>query len=128
MIVSAKVPTVDATQEMVALGISNIAGSFFLSMPVNASFGRSAVNSASGVKSTLGGLVNISSLYESFFLSICVVIFQVTGTLILLALVILMPFCAFLPKTSLAAVIICAVIYNTEYEIILPLWRSKSEV
>lgn len=43
----------DATQEFIALGVSNLVGSFFHSMPVAASFGRSAVNSASSVKTTL---------------------------------------------------------------------------
>lgn len=44
---------VDATQEFIALGMSNLVGSFFHSMPVAASFGRTAVNSASSVKTTL---------------------------------------------------------------------------
>ena len=38
-----------ASQELVALGVANLAGSLVSSMPVNASFGRSAVNKASGV-------------------------------------------------------------------------------
>ena len=44
---------VDATQEFIALGMSNLVGSFFHSMPVAASFGRTAVNSASSAKTTL---------------------------------------------------------------------------
>ena len=54
---SAKSTRVDATQEMLALGASNLFGSFFQSMPVTASFGRTAVSAASGVKTTLNGLV-----------------------------------------------------------------------
>jgi len=50
-------PIVDATQEMLAVGASNLLGSFFLSIPVVSSFSRSAVNKASGVKTTLGGIV-----------------------------------------------------------------------
>lgn len=46
----------DATQEMITLGIGNIVGSFFRSMPVNGSFTRSAVNNASGVRTQMGGL------------------------------------------------------------------------
>lgn len=53
---SAKGKTVDATQEMIALGVSNILGSFFSSIPVTGSFTRTAVNSASGVKTQFGGI------------------------------------------------------------------------
>ena len=48
--------SVDATQEMLTLGIINVAGSFFGAIPSCGSFSRSAVNDASGVKSPLGGL------------------------------------------------------------------------
>jgi len=44
---------VDATQEMMALGISNILGSFLQCIPVSASFSRSAVNEASGVRTPI---------------------------------------------------------------------------
>jgi sodium-independent sulfate anion transporter 11 len=37
-----------------------------------------------------------------------------------------MPFCAYIPKASLAAVIITAVIFSVEYEVVRPMWRSKS--
>jgi len=47
---------VDATQEMITLGFCNIAGSFLLSMPINGSFTRSAINNASGVRTPFGGL------------------------------------------------------------------------
>jgi len=46
----------DATQEMLTLGLSNVIGSFFQSMPVTGSFSRSAVNNASGVRTPLGGM------------------------------------------------------------------------
>ena len=37
-----------------------------------------------------------------------------------------MEFCAYIPKATLAAVIITAVIFSVEYEIIKPMWKSKS--
>jgi len=46
----------DATQEMLTLGLSNVVGSFFQSMPVTGSFSRSAVSNASGVRTPLGGM------------------------------------------------------------------------
>jgi sodium-independent sulfate anion transporter 11 len=96
---------VDASQEMIALGLCNILGSFVQSMPTSGSFSRTAVNSASGVKTTLGGLY--------------------TGALVLLCLAYLLPYCAFIPTASLAAVIITAVIFSVEHALLRPLWRSK---
>lgn len=50
---------VDATQELLALGASNMAGSFFRSMPITGSFSRSAINNASGAKTTVSGKIRI---------------------------------------------------------------------
>lgn len=55
--------TIDATQEMLALGLCNIASSFAGSMPVSGALSRGAVNNASGVKTTFGGI------YTGWFLS-----------------------------------------------------------
>jgi len=96
---------VDASQEMVALGVCNILGSFVQAMPTTGSFSRTAVNSASGVKSPSGGIY--------------------TGGLVLLCLAFLMPYCAFIPKATLSAVIITAVIFSVEHEVVKPLWGSK---
>ncbi|XP_075211172.1 sodium-independent sulfate anion transporter isoform X2 [Lycorma delicatula] len=97
--------SIDATQELLTLGVSNMLGSFVSSMPVTGSFSRSAVNHASGVKTPLGGLY--------------------TGLLIILALWQLTPYFYYIPKASLAAVIICAVIFMIEYEVVKPMWRSS---
>jgi hypothetical protein len=48
-----------------------------------------------------------------------------TGVLILLALGLLTPYFYFIPKASLAAVIICAVIFMIEYEVVKPMWKSS---
>lgn len=71
---------IDATQELLTLGICNVLGSCASSMPVTGSFSRSAVNHASGVKTPMGGLY--------------------TGILILLALSLLTPYFYFIPKGS----------------------------
>jgi sodium-independent sulfate anion transporter 11 len=92
---------------MIALGACNILGSFVSSMPTTGSFSRTAVNSASGVRTPFGGLY--------------------TGALVIMALAVLMPYCAYIPKASLAAVIITAVIFSVEYEVVRPMWRSKSK-
>lgn len=100
---------VDATKELVALSMSNIFGSFFSSIPVTGSFSRSAVNHASGVRTPIGGIY--------------------TGALVLLALGVLTPYFQFIPRAALSAVIISAVIFMIEYEVVKPLWRcSKREL
>ena len=98
---------VDASQEMIALGVCNLFGSFVQSMPTTGSFSRTAVNSASGVRTPMGGIY--------------------TGGLVILCLAFLMPYCAFIPKATLAAVIITAVVFSVEYEVVMPIWRSKSK-
>ncbi|XP_017020019.1 sodium-independent sulfate anion transporter [Drosophila kikkawai] len=98
---------VDASQEMVALGMCNIMGSFVLSMPVTGSFTRTAVNNASGVKTPLGGAV--------------------TGTLVLMALAFLTQTFYFIPKCTLAAIIIAAMISLVELHKIKDMWQSKKK-
>lgn len=75
---------VDASQEMIAIGLTNMVGAFFNSMPVTGSFSRSMVNAASGAETPLGGLL--------------------TGSLVLLALQFLTPYFYYIPNASLAAV------------------------
>jgi len=96
---------VDASQEMVALGFCNIFGSFVHSMPTTGSFSRTAVNCASGVKTQWGGVY--------------------TGGLVILCLALLMPYCAYIPKATLSAVIFTAVIFSVEPEVVKPMWTSK---
>lgn len=95
----------DATQEMIALGVANILGSLVGAMPISASFGRSSVQSQSGVKTPM------SNIYG--------------GILVILALAFLMPSLAYIPRPILAAVIITSVIFMVEYEEIMPMWRSR---
>ena len=104
-LVSAKGKPVDATRELCALGMCNIIGSFVGSMPVSASFGRTSINVASGARTPLGGLF--------------------TGTLVLSALTFLMPFCAFIPRASLASIVIGAVIFNIDLKIIRKIWQTS---
>lgn len=47
---------VDATQELIAIGVSNIGNSFMQAFPGTGSLSRSAVNNASGVRTPLGGV------------------------------------------------------------------------
>ncbi len=81
--------TVDANQELHALGISNIAGAFFSGFPVTGSFARTAVNYQAGARSQVSGLF--------------------AAGLILLTLLFLTPLFYYLPNAVLAATIIVAV-------------------
>ncbi|XP_032596070.1 sodium-independent sulfate anion transporter isoform X2 [Drosophila grimshawi] len=96
---------VDASQEMIALGMCNVFSSFFSSMPITGSFTRSAINNASGVKTTLGGAF--------------------TGILVLMTLALLTSTFAYIPKATLAAIIIAAMIFMVEYDKIAEIWRAK---
>lgn len=56
MLFSANGKAVDATQELIAIGVGNLGNSFIQSFPGTGSLSRSAVNNASGVRTPLGGL------------------------------------------------------------------------
>ncbi|ENN75938.1 hypothetical protein HUJ04_007466 [Dendroctonus ponderosae] len=96
---------VDATQELIAIGLANIANSFVHAFPGAGALARAAVNNSSGVKTPLGGLY--------------------TGILVILALLFFTPFFYYIPKAALAAIIIAAVIFMVEVRVVKPMWRSK---
>uniref|UniRef100_A0A5G2R5I2 Solute carrier family 26 member 11 n=1 Tax=Sus scrofa TaxID=9823 RepID=A0A5G2R5I2_PIG len=98
---------VDANQELLAIGLTNILGSLFSSYPVTGSFGRTAVNAQSGVCTPAGGLM--------------------TGerALVLLSLDYLTSLFYYIPKSALAAVIIMAVAPLFDTKILGTLWRVK---
>ena len=47
---------VDATQELISIGVANIANSFLSGYPITGSFSRTAVNASSGVATQFGGM------------------------------------------------------------------------
>lgn len=96
---------VDVTQELIAVGLCNIGASFVSSIPITGSFTRSAVNNASGVKTTAGGIS--------------------TGVVVLLALGILTQTFFFIPRTSLAAVILAAMFALMEFKKVGEIYRTR---
>uniref|UniRef100_A0A671TJ86 Sodium-independent sulfate anion transporter n=1 Tax=Sparus aurata TaxID=8175 RepID=A0A671TJ86_SPAAU len=96
---------IDANQELLAIGVTNIMGSFVSAYPVTGSFGRTAVNSQTGVCTPAGGIV--------------------TSVIVLLSLAFLMPVFYYIPKASLAAVIICAVAPMVDYQVVAKMWRIR---
>jgi sodium-independent sulfate anion transporter 11 len=75
-------------------------------MPVTGAFGRTALNYASGAQSSLGGVV--------------------TGAIVILALVVLTPQFYYIPRASLNSVVIMAVVFMVDFDILVSIWRSKS--
>ncbi|XP_047529589.1 sodium-independent sulfate anion transporter-like [Vanessa atalanta] len=97
--------TIDATQEMIALGVANVGNSFMQAYPGGGSLARSVVSNGSGVKTTFSGLY--------------------TGVMVILALQFFTQYFEFIPKAALAAVIISAILFMVEYDVIKPMWRAK---
>ncbi|XP_029339756.1 sodium-independent sulfate anion transporter isoform X2 [Mus caroli] len=96
---------IDANQELLAIGLTNVLGSLVSSYPVTGSFGRTAVNAQTGVCTPAGGLV--------------------TGVLVLLSLDYLTSLFSYIPKSALAAVIITAVAPLFDVKIFRSLWRVQ---
>ncbi|CAG0918800.1 unnamed protein product [Notodromas monacha] len=101
----AKAKPVDVNQELMALGISQTMAVFFQSMPVTGSICRSAVNAVSGVRTPFGGFWS--------------------GAIVLLALSFFTQYLEYIPKSTLGAIVVCAVIHMIEYEETLHIWQTK---
>lgn len=96
---------VDATQEMIAVGLCNIVGSFGQSMPITGSFTRTALNHVSGVKTPAGGITNVLLLF--------------------VALTFMTSAFYYIPKASLAGLIITAMFSMIDFSIFARLWRNS---
>jgi len=81
---------IDPDQELMALGISKVGGSFFQGFPTTGSFVRTAINFDNGAQT------GISSILTAIFISI--------------VLLFLTPLFYFLPKATLSAIIVLAVL------------------
>ncbi|KFA66298.1 hypothetical protein S40285_01895 [Stachybotrys chlorohalonatus IBT 40285] len=80
---------IDPSQEMVAIGITNLLGPVFGAYPTTGSFSRTAIQSKAGVRTPASGIV--------------------TGIVVLMAMYLLTGVFLFIPTATLAAVIIHAV-------------------
>ncbi|KAG5324414.1 S2611 protein, partial [Acromyrmex heyeri] len=97
--------SINATQEMLALGVCNMLSSFVSSLPISGAFTRSGVGSASGVQTPMAGLYS--------------------GTMALLALSFLTPYFYYIPRATLSAVLISAVLPMIDLKIIKVLWKGS---
>lgn len=98
---------VDSNQELIALGTSNIIGSFFQSYPTTGGFSRTAVNDQAGARTGIAPL--ISAL--------------VVG----LTLLFLTPLFYYLPNAVLAAIIMVAVFGLIDLKYPLELFKSRRD-
>jgi sodium-independent sulfate anion transporter 11 len=80
---------IDPSQEMVAIGVTNLLGSFFGAYPSTGSFSRTAIQSKAGVRTPASGII--------------------TGIIVLLTTYLLTGIFYYIPTATLAAVIIHAV-------------------
>ena len=92
-------------QELIALGLANLFGSFFQSYPSTGGFGRTAVNDQAGAKTGLAAIISAS--------------------LILITLLFLTPYFYNLPKAILASVIMVAVFGLIDYKEAIHLLKSN---
>ena len=97
----------DANQELIALGTSNIFGSLFQSYPTTGGFSRTAVNDQSGAKTGVASLVCalIVAIILSFFTH----------------------WFFYLPKAVLGAIIIVAVIQLIDIKYAIRLYNSRKD-
>ncbi|KAM7360061.1 sodium-independent sulfate anion transporter-like [Cochliomyia hominivorax] len=95
----------DATQELIAVGVCNVANSFAQGFRGNGGIARGAVLNSSGVRT------QFSNVY--------------TGLIVIVALLYATPAFYYIPKAALAAIIMAAVIFMIQYRVVKPMWRSK---
>ncbi len=95
----------NANQELIGQGLSNVVASMFSGYPVSGSFSRSAVNI------NAGAMTGFSSI--------------VTGMVVMITLIFLTPLLYHLPQATLAAVIIMAVINLIKIDPIIHAWKAQ---
>ena len=93
-------------QELIALGLSNIFGSFFKAYPTASSFSRSAINQESGAKTGMAAFISV--------------------VMVIITLLFLTPLFYYLPKAILAAIIIVAVFALVNIKEAAFLWRANN--
>jgi SulP family sulfate permease len=95
--------SVDATQELIATGMTNIFGALFNSFVSSGGLARSAVNAESGAKSPLSGCI--------------------AATLMILALLFFTPYFYYIPMCTLGAIIQVSVISMLDFPTMMETYR-----
>lgn len=98
---------INANQELIALGASNIVGSLFQSYPTTGGFSRTAVNDEAGAKTGLATIIS--------------------ATVVGLTLLFLTPLFYYLPKAILAAIIMVAVFSLIDIQYPIKLYKNRKD-
>ena len=96
---------IDLNQELIGQGAANLVGAYFKSFPVSGSFSRSAVNFKAGARTALSNVFS--------------------GMLVLLTLMFFTSTFYYLPKATLAAIVISAVIGLVKQEQFIKLYKTN---
>ena len=102
-----KEETIDANQELIALGSANIIGSFFQGFPITASMSRSAVNNESGAQTPIAAVISV--------------------LLVMLTLLFFTPLFYYLPNAVLAAIIMVSVFGLIDLKYPNYLWKHNKD-
>jgi SulP family sulfate permease len=98
---------VDPNQELIAIGASNVIGSFFQSYPTTGGFSRSAVNNDAGARTGMASIIS--------------------AVVVLLTLLFLTPLFYYLPKPVLASIIMVAVFGLIDFKYPILLWKTRKD-
>ena len=98
---------IDSNQELIALGLANILGSFFKAFPITGGFSRTAVNNQAGAKTGLAAIVS--------------------AALVTLTLVYLTSYFYKLPYAVLSAIIMVAVFGLIDFREAKHLWKTDKK-
>ena len=93
----------DSNQELLGLGLANVIGAPFNTFPVTGGFSRTTVNADAGAATTLAGLI--------------------TGIILLVTVLVLLPLFKNLPAVTLGALIVFAVSKLLDHTVPLLLWQ-----
>ncbi|MGB5555271.1 MAG: sulfate permease [Flavobacteriaceae bacterium] len=98
---------IDANQELVALGSSNLVGSFFQAYPITASFSRSAINNESGAKTNAAAIISV--------------------VMVVVTLLFFTPLFYYLPNAVLASIIMVSVFGLIDLNYAKSLWKFRKD-
>lgn len=101
------IETIDPNKELIALGSSNMIGSFFQSYPITGSFSRSAISDSAGTKSPIASLFSVA--------------------LVVITLLFLTPLFYYLPKAVLASIIMVSVFGLIDVAYPKVLWKYRKD-
>lgn len=98
---------VSANQELRALGLANVIGSFFMCYPTTGGFSRTAVNDQAGAKTGMAAIISAG--------------------VVMLVLLMLTPLFYHLPKAVLGAIILVAVSGLVDFSYPRQLWKTQRD-